>query len=67
MFCKDRGIDFPVSGCAGYTRDMRGQHFWAFPLYSSALRVFPLYHQLVGKRSFPTLQPSSKTKISAQA
>jgi len=30
----DRGIDSSVWLCRGYARDMCGQHFWGFPLYS---------------------------------
>jgi len=53
-----------VSGCAGDMRDMRARHFWGFPLY----RPGTIYgHCWTEKGCFPTLQPSSKTKISVQA
>jgi len=37
MFCKNRGIDFSVSLCRVYAREICAQHLWGFPLYHPAL------------------------------
>jgi len=52
MFCKDRGIDFSVSGCAGDTRVMCAPStFEYFHFTARHCWGFPLYRPLHGKRS----------------